>query len=41
MKGGGQQVGVANVGLLARRHRVQGGDPEAAAALPVEDGGKD
>src|SRR6266550_7879499 len=41
MEGGGQQVGVANVGLLARRHGVQGGDSEAPAALPVQDGGKD
>src|SRR5947208_3102163 len=41
VKGGGQQVRVAEVDLLAGRDGVDGGDAKAAAALPVEDGGED
>ena len=44
MEGGGQDVGVADVGLLTSRHRVDRRNPETAAALPVEnrreDGGR-
>ena len=41
MEGGGQEVGVADVGLLAGRDGIDRSDAETTAALPVVDGRED